>query len=125
VRLKTDVSHFCFGARIARDFAAPMEDTVAPFPRGVQFCPIAPPTAHQIAAVHPNGRRVARTVVRAAVPDARVLCTKRRRALKVHEVLRFRRLVVRIHRDQIEAVFASFHGAVSCEGYKDDKEIRG
>jgi len=73
-------------ARVALDEAAPLELTVALPHFGVLVCVVAPPTAHEVAAVRVRRGAVAQASLGAHAPRGRVLLAVVGRPLDVDEV---------------------------------------
>ena len=91
------------GADLAADVAAPVEGAAAPLPHDVGLGLEAPAAAHQVAAVHPDGRGVALPPAGAVEADGRVVVAEVGRGLEVDEVPPAWLLVVGVGRVEVEA----------------------
>lgn len=91
-------------AHVALDLATPQERAVAPFRDDGLVGLVAALAAHQVAAVHADGRLVARAPVSAQYAQPRVGVAEPGRLFQVHQILGAGSLQFRIVRFQLETV---------------------
>lgn len=91
-------------ANFALDFAAPVESASAALDHLLHLRFVAPPAAHQIAAVDADGRLVADATLRPGDAQFEVLLAEIRRVLVVDQIFLGRGLVLRIVRLQLVVV---------------------
>lgn len=104
VSLMARVYHFSVLAHTALDLATPQESTVASFGHHSLVGLVAASAAHQVAAVHSDGRLVASPTRRAQYSQTGVGLAESWGRLQVHQVLGAWRLQLGVVRLQLEVV---------------------